>query len=78
MEGYTLKVSYEYDQDPRYGWVSVNLEGETTALIVVHTESGSLGFNFNEREQKMVPTCICNAWNSSECSCPHLEDDYWD
>lgn len=72
-----MKVSHQYDQDPRYGWASIDLDGQTTGLIVVHTEKGSFGFNFSEREGTMTPTCICAAWSQSECSCTHLGPDYW-
>lgn len=65
-----MKASYQYDQDPRHGWASVDLEGATTVLIVVHTPKGSFGFNYVERDNSMRPTCICNAWEESECSCP--------
>ena len=68
-----MKVSYEYDQDPRYGWARVDLDGATTGLIIVQTNSGSLGFNFVERTGEMIPTCICSAWSSSECSCPNVD-----
>lgn len=70
-----MKVSYEYDQDPRYGWASIDLEGATTGLIIIHTESGNRGFNFSERDGTMTPTCICNAWYSGECCCPDVD---WD
>lgn len=73
-----MKVSYEFDQDPRYGWASIDLDGQTTGLVVVHTASGSLGFAFSERDQEMAPTCICSAWSESECACPHLGAGYWD
>ena len=73
-----MKCSHQYDQDPRYGWASVDLEGETTALLIIHTDKGSLGFNFSERDQSMTPTCICYAYSQPECSCPHLEPDYWE
>ena len=67
-----MRVEYEFDQDPRYGWASINLEGQTTGLIVVHCEnSGSRGFTFCKGV--MTPTCICHAWNKSECSCPDVE-----
>ena len=67
-----MKVKYEYDQDPRYGWASVDLEEKTSGLIVVHCpEKGSRGFTFDDG--KMVPTCICHAWKQSECSCPNVD-----
>lgn len=68
-----MKASIEFDQDPRYGWASIDLEGKTTGLIIVQTCKGSVGFNFVERDNSMVPTCICSAWYPSECSCPNVE-----
>jgi hypothetical protein len=66
-----MKVSYEYDQDPRYGWASIDVGGDREPLIVVHSEdSGSRGFIYKNGE--MIPTCICSAWDASECSCSGL------
>ena len=62
-----MKVSYDYDQDPRYGWVSIDIEDSKDPLIIIHDESGSHGFTYNDGE--MTPTCICAAWAESECSC---------
>lgn len=72
-----MRVTYEYDNDPRYGWASVDLEEKTTGLVIVHSNRGSLGFRFNEREMSMEPTCICSARRRHECSCPHLDTSYW-
>jgi len=67
-----MKVSYEHDRDPRYGWASVDIGERSDALIVVHSqEFGSRGFKF--RDGEMTPTCICSAWNESECACPGVE-----
>ena len=62
-----VTTSWQYDQDPRYGWVSIDMNGEKSALIVVHDEDGSHGFNY--KDGVMTPTCICNAWDESECAC---------
>lgn len=62
-----MKCTYDHDQDPRYGWASIMTEGRKEVLIVVHDESGSHGFTFCDG--KMTPTCICSAWNESECCC---------
>lgn len=70
-----MKVSYEYDLDPRYGWASIDLEGATTGMIMVHSREGSLGFNYHDG--RIIPVCTCSAWNESECGCSHLEPDYW-
>lgn len=72
-----MRAEIQYDQDPRYGWASIDLDGATTGLIVVHTERGSFGFNFVERDATMRPTCTCGAWEESECGCTHLDPDYW-
>lgn len=72
-----MKAEFLFDQDPRYGWASVDLEGATTGMIIVHAESGSFGFNFCERDKTMKPICTCHAWSESECGCTHLEPDYW-
>lgn len=67
-----MKVTFEHDQDPRYGWVSVDIGEKTSALIVVHSEQyGSRGFEF--RDGQMTPTCICHAWNEAECACPDVD-----
>lgn len=64
-----MKVRFEHDQDPRYGWASIDLEEKSEGLIIVHSlEHGSLGFEFSDGD--MVPTCICAAWTKDECSCP--------
>ena len=72
IEGREIKISYLYDQDPRYGWFDVQLpETKNNFEIVVHGfENGSLGFTFDG--ENFVPTCICSAWNVSECSCPNV------
>lgn len=72
-----MKAETQHDGDPRYAWASVDLEGATTGLVVVHTLRGSLGFIFCERDQSMRPTCLCDSWEQSECTCPHLGPDYW-
>jgi hypothetical protein len=76
-----MKVNFEHDQDPRYGWANIDLGDKTDALIIVHsTEYGSRGFQFSNGT--MTPTCICTARVQGECSCPDVnwaptdEDDY--
>lgn len=70
-----MKVSRQYDQDPRYDWASIDLDGATTGLVVIHDAGRSLGFNYHNGE--MHPTCICAAWSRDECTCSHLPHDYW-
>ena len=68
-----MKVKYAYDQDPRYGWVNVDIGDEKEVLIIVYSEEdGSRGFTYGNGE--MVPTCICSARTASECACPNV---YW-
>jgi hypothetical protein len=62
-----MKVSFVYDQDPRYGWASVDLGDSDKGLIIVHTAEGSKGFTYSDG--KMEPTCICSAWSEDECAC---------
>ena len=67
-----MKVSYEFDQDPRYGWASIDVEGEEDSLIIIHGgERGPHGFTFKDGD--MIPTCICSAWYEHECSCPNVD-----
>jgi hypothetical protein len=69
-----IKVTHEYDQDPRYGWASVDIGMAKEVLVVIHSESGgSRGFNYYDGE--MTPTCLCNAWSTSECACGLYGDD---
>jgi hypothetical protein len=66
-----MNVSYQYDQDPRYGWAEIDVGDSKDSLIVVSGNfGGSLGFTFDG--EKMVPTCICNARYSGECCCPNV------
>lgn len=68
----TPTVSWQYDQDPRYGWASINIGDDSEILIVVHDETGSHGFTYANGE--MTPTCLCNAWSADECGCGLYED----
>ena len=69
-----MKVSYEYDQDPRYGWISIDVGDNKETLIVVHgADGGSRGFTFDG--ENMMQTCICHAYSASECACPGVS---WD
>jgi len=63
-----MNCSYEYDQDPRYGWVSVNMGDKKEGLIVVQDEGG-VCYGFTYSDGKMVATCICNAYSKAECGC---------
>lgn len=65
-------VSFEYDQDPRYGWARVDLDGQTTGLIIVVDNGKHYAFNFCKGEMK--PTCICHAYEPSECGCPNWSE----
>ncbi len=72
-----VDVKYEYDNDPKYGWVSINQNDSKEITIVVHSEEhGSLGYKFTDGE--MLPICICSAYCPSECSCPNVSyEDYY-
>lgn len=63
-----MTPTYEYDMDPRYGWVNINMGDKEEGLVVVQDSDGMCyGFTFGDG--KMTPTCICSAWNESECCC---------
>jgi hypothetical protein len=59
-------ISYDYDQDPRYGWVRVDT-GDRKELLFVVDNNG-----FTYKDGNMEPTCICHAWSASECACPNM------
>ena len=59
-------ISYEYDQDPRYGWVSVDTEDRKSLLFVVDNN----GFIYEDGTMK--PTCICYARSENECGCSNM------
>jgi hypothetical protein len=63
-----IKVSYEYDQDPRYGWASIDVTESRNPLIIVYTTKGSRGYTVNTKGF-LVPTCICSATTRGECGC---------
>lgn len=63
-----MKCKYEYDQDPRYGLVHINMEDNSEGVIVIQDTDGiSHGFSF--RDGEMTKTCICSARSASECGC---------
>ena len=64
-----MKVSYEYDQDPRYGWVRVDADISSFTFVVQDRKGETYGFQFSEG--KVVPTCICHARSANECACPN-------
>lgn len=72
----TVSASYNFDQDPRYGWVNIDSEDEKPITIVIQSGGGSYGYIFSKGEFK--PTCICSAWSAGECTCSTgvWEDDY--
>jgi hypothetical protein len=59
-------LSYDYDLDPRYGWVRVDTNDRKELLFVVDNN----GFTYKDGE--MTPTCICYARYASECGCPNM------
>jgi hypothetical protein len=69
-----IKVTHEYDQDPRYGWASVDIGDNNSVLVIINSAcGGSQGFTYYAGE--MTPTCLCNAWSASECACGLYEND---
>ena len=64
-----MRVSYEYDQDPRYGWVRIESDISSFTVVVEGREGQTHGFQFTGG--KMVPTCICSARSEGECGCPN-------
>lgn len=67
-----MKATYEFDIDPRYGWVHIKTEGRKNFLIIIEDADGlTQGFTLSE-EGRMEPSCICNAWHEGECSCRNV------
>ena len=71
-----MRVDYQYDQDPRYGWASIDVSEDKNPLIVIHTASGSKGYTVNS-DDELEGTCICHAYESHECCCTNLPEGYW-
>lgn len=61
-------VKYEYDQDPRYGWAAIDMGEKESGLIVIQDKDG-MCYGFTYEDGEMTKTCICMAWNESECAC---------
>jgi len=59
-------LDYDYDQDPRYGWVRVDTKGRRELLFVIDNN----GFTY--RDGKMTPSCICSARYAGECGCQNM------
>lgn len=66
-------VSYQYDMDPRYGWVHVDATGHKSLQFVIMHEGKHYSFDFSNGN--MSPRCCCAAWDASECCC---ETGQWD
>ena len=68
-----MKLEYDYDQDPRYGWYRLKVEEEDNSLVEVivdGVDGGTLkAYLLNTATGELKPTCVCNAWNVSECAC---------
>jgi len=68
-----MKLEYDYDQDPRYGWYRLKVEEGDDSLIEVivdGVDGGTLkAYLLNAATGEFKPTCMCNAWNGSECGC---------
>lgn len=68
-----MKYSYEYDQDPRYGWHRIVLEDDDDSKKFILVDEGGLHYGFTFSQGNFVPTCICYAMSKSECSCPNVK-----
>ncbi len=68
-----MKLEYAYDQDPRYGWYILKVEERDASLIEVVVDDVDGGtmkcYLLNAATGEFKPTCMCNAWNGSECGC---------
>lgn len=74
-----MKTTWEYDQDPRYGYLRIDTEESHSSgfeLVVTDTSGGTYGFTYSDG--KMEPTCICSAWSYGECCCSNVDSDYWE
>ena len=61
-----VTASYNFDQDPRYGWVHVMSDRESFDLVI-QTPDGAFGYTFKGGE--FIPRCVCNAYHAGECCC---------
>jgi hypothetical protein len=59
-------ASYQFDLDPRYGWVAV-MSDEPKIMFVIQTPDGAFGYTFNNGE--FTPCCVCHAYEPGECCC---------
>ncbi len=68
-----MKLHYDYDLDPRYGWYRLRLESKDTNkvdLIIDDAGGGTLAtYDLNTETGEITPSCMCNAWSESECAC---------
>ncbi len=68
-----MKLKYDYDQDPRYGWYILKVESgdrRKVEVIVDGEDGGTLAtYLLNTETGEVKPTCMCNAWSESECAC---------
>ena len=72
-----MKLKYDYDQDPRYGYYRIKVESKDRSqyrgmveVIVDDEDGGTLAaYSLNTKTGEITPTCMCNAWSESECAC---------
>lgn len=64
------EARYIYDLDPRYGWIDIQTYGRKELTIVIDGN----GFTYNDG--RLTPTCICSAWNESECGCSNMTGEW--
>ena len=68
------KVSYQYDQNPSYGWVDIEDRSAKEITIVINNSA----FAYDTENYTFSPVCICHARHEGECGCFHLPADFWD
>lgn len=55
-------------------------DNEGFPVLVVEAEYGTFGYDINTSTGEVTPTCVCSAWNESECCCAYdwgeREDDW--
>lgn len=72
-----INASYQFDLDPRYGWVSaISEDGDHPIDFVIQQGGRCYGYTFNGGN--FEPTCVCSAWSAGECCCEtgRWEDHY--
>lgn len=64
----TVSSHYDFDQDPRYGWVKVDAFDHKGPIdIIIQTGEGTYGYSF--KNGVFEPFCTCSARSAGECCC---------